>query len=287
MTLFHLAISALMLYLFGNRALKIVRRNGSWKRVVGWAVVAVVAYAGFIVWVSGPGAKYVDQLSEGEFFTAFPGLALVVVLALCELGMRALDGPYRQLPEGVDAANTYRRQLYPWMAIAAAVVILMALARRHVPASWQENWFIATLVAGLFSCITLWFLHYKARRFDYGMTALKLNPWFHWVYTADDLKGFKGVKTGPEGEAWFGLDGLFFNGDFAPWTMFVYCLVRASVNNAPPPNLDFTFKSTSFGNATSLEVIHVPIPKNHAADVEIIQQKLRALCPNAEINLVA
>lgn len=287
MTLFHMAIGALMLYLFGNRALTIVRRNGSWKRLVGWAVVAALAYAGFIVWVSGPGAKYVNQLSEGAFFTVFPGMALVVVLGLCELGFRALDGPFPQLPGDVSPINIHRRRLYPWMAAAVVVVSLMAIARRMVPASWQDNWFIATLVAGMFSCITLWFLHYKARRFDYGRTALQLNPWIHWVYTADDLKGFKGIKPGADSEAWMGPDGLLFNGDFAPWTMFVYCLVRASVNNDPPPNLDFTFKETSFGNATSFEVLHVPIPKQHASDVETVQQKLRALCPSADVNLVA
>ena len=284
-TLLHMMFSAFLLAIVGGRALRILRRNGSWKSLMVWGAVAILAYCGFIAWISGPGSKFVDQLSEGAFFVIMSGLALVVVLGLCELGFRALDSPFPELPSDVVPVNIHRRRIYPWMGVAAVTVVLMAIVVRIGPASWHENLFVATIVVGLFSCIALWFLHYKARRFDYGRTALQLNPWFHWVYAAEDLKGFKGIKPGADSEAWIGHDGLLFNGDYAPWAMFVYQLVRAGVNNDPPPNMDFTFKQTSFGNATSLDVFHVPIPKDHASDVALIQQKLRALCPSADINL--
>jgi hypothetical protein len=286
-TLLHMIFSAIVLAVVGGRAWIIVRRNGSWRSLVAWGALAILAYFGFIAWISGPGSKFLNQLSEGAFFVIALGLALVVVLGLCEVGFRALDGPFPQLPSDVVAVNIHRRRLYPWMGIAAVTVILMVIVVRIGPASWHDNLFIATIVVGSLSCIALWFLLYKARRFDYGRTALQLAPWFHWEYSADDLKGFKGIKPGADSEAWIGRDGLLFNGDYAPWAMFLYQLVRAEVNNDPPPNLDFTFKQTSFGNATSLEVFHVPIPKEHASDVEMIQQKLRARCPSAEINLLS
>jgi len=253
---------------------------------VGWCAAAILAYGVFIALIAGPGAKVLNQLSEVAFFTIIAALALAMVLGLCELGFRALDGPFPELPGGVVPVNISRRRLYPWMGITAATVFIMAGAVRICPNSWHGTLFVATWLAGIFSCIALWFLGYKARRFDYGRTVLQANPWFHWVYTAEDLQGFKGIKPGADSETWIGPDGLLFNGKYAPWALFVYQLVRAVTNNDPPPSLDFTFKQTSLGNTTSLDVFHIPIPEGHSSEVELIDQKLRALCPNAEIQLL-
>jgi hypothetical protein len=285
MTLMHMILSGLLLTAVGGRAWSILRRKGSWKPLMGWIAIAVLAYGGFIALIAGPGAKVLDRLPESVFITIVAVLALAMVLGLSELGFRALDGPFPELPGGVLSVNISRRRLYPWVGGAAVAVLIMAGALRICPDAWHDNLLIATWLAGLVSCIALWFMDYKARRFDYGRTVLQANPWFHWVYTAGDLQGFKGIKPGAGSDTWMGPDGLLFNGEYAPWALYVYQLMRAEVNNDPPPSLDFTFRQTSFGYATSLDVFHIPIPADHASDIAVIERKLRTLCPGAEIKL--
>jgi len=220
------------------------------------------------------------------------GVGVPLLLGLCELWYRVLDGPFPKLPDGINVLNIYRRRLYPWIGVAVAVVALMAGMLRAGPVSWRENLSIAIWVGGVFSLMALWFFHYKARRFDYGRTALKSNPWFHWVYTEGELERWK-VESGPDSEAWIGPDGLLFGGEYAPWALCIYQLVRAEAQTDPSPRLNFTFKMLSLGSSSrygeessSEEVMHVPIPVGRSADLEVIERGLRALCPDAEIRLV-
>ena len=284
-TLVHMILSGLLLAAVGGRAWSILRRKGSWRPLMGWMAIAVLAYGGLIALIAGPGAKVLDQLPEVALVTIVAVLALAMVLGLCELGFRALDGPFPKLPGGVVPVNISRRRPYPWMGGAVATVFMMAGALRICPNAWHDNLLIATWLAGMVSCIALWFMNYKARRSDFGRTALQANPWFHWVYTAGELQRFKGIKPGAGSESWIGPDGLLFNGEYAPWALYVYQLVRAEVNNDPPPTLDFTFRQSSFGYSPSLEVFHIPIPEGHASDLAAIERKLRALCPSAKIQL--
>jgi len=265
-----------------GRTWRFARRNGSWKSLLGGSAVAILAYCGFIAWTAGPGAKVLDQLSAGALFGILAVVSLTVLLGLCELAFQWLDGPSPELSRGVVPVNIYRRRLYPWMAIAALTVILMAGAVFISPPSWRDNLFLATWLVGIFSCIALWFSHYRARRFDFGRTALQSNPWVHWVYAVRE----KGIEPGAPSETWIGPDGLLFAGQFAPWSLFTCQLVRAVANTDSPLSLDFTFEKTTFGNATSQDVYRVPIPEGHSSDLEAIDQKLRALCPRAVIQLL-
>jgi hypothetical protein len=254
-----------------------------WKLIARWSVLAILAISGIIAFVAGPGSKLVDRLPMEAAFVLIAVVGLSILLGLCELIYRVLDGPFPKLPAGVRPMNLYRRRVLRWMGIAAAMVLLLAVAARAGPSAWRENLFLAAWLAGLFSCVALWFFHYRARRYDFGRTALESNPWFHWVYTAAEMEAW---EAGAGAETWIGA-GLMFAGDYAPWSLLIYTLVRVEAPADPPSRLDFTFKKTSFGDATSLELIHVPIPRGRAADLEVIDRQLRAVCPSAQIRILS
>jgi hypothetical protein len=216
-------------------------------------------------------------------FIVIAAVGVPVVLGLCELMFRFLDGPFPKLPPGVQAGNAYRLPIYRWMRIAALVLFMTGTAVPISPAAWRENMFIVTWATAMVACMVLWFLHYIARRYDYGRAALESNPWFHWRYTPDEMKTW---VAGPGAETWIGADGLLFADEYAPWALSTYELVKAKADS-DRPRLHFTFKKTSFGDATSMEVMHVPIPEGHATDLEVIDRNLRALCPNAEIHILS
>jgi hypothetical protein len=261
------------------------RRNGFrlWQKLLIGSTLAILAYAAFIALIDGPGAPFMDRLPFEASAVLIAALALMVLLGLCEMWFRALDGPFPKLAG--PALNIDRRKLYPWMGACAAIVALLYTLAHIGPASWHDNLSIAAWVCGIQACIVFWFLNYKARRFDYGRTALQASPWFRWSYTAGELDAWKPVAPGVNRDTWIGPDGLLCTGDYAPWTLSVYRLVRAEAPADLPSRLVFTFKKTSFGDATSEEVMSIPIPVGHQADLEVIERKLRALCPAAEINL--
>jgi hypothetical protein len=252
---------------------------------VGWSAAAIAAYFGLILLIAGPAAKFINRLPPEALTVCVCAFGLSVVLSLAELGFRAIDGPFPTLPGGVEPVNLRRRRLYPWMGGAAALVLLLAISCRFTPDSWHENWWIATFMAGLFFPVVLWFLHYKARRFDYGRTALRSNYWIHWSYPAGELEAFAGLDATAVPETWMGPDGLLYAGEYAPWALSIYKLVVAEAAMDRAPRINFTFKQTSFGDATSQDVLRVAIPEGHAADLAILDRELRALCPRAKIDL--
>jgi hypothetical protein len=274
-------IYVILTALAAHRVWTIWQRKGPWRRLILWIAAAIAVYFGLLALVAGPGAKVLDNLSGEAFEAAVAALALPVVLGLCELGFRAIDGPF----PAVAPVNVDRRKLYPWMAAAAAVVLAMAAALRVVPESWHDNLMIATFVAALGSTVALWFLHYKARRFDYGRAALQSQFWVHWRYAAGELQAWKGLDPHAAPETWMGPEGLLFVGDYAPWTLSVYQLVRADTTVESPPRLNFTFRKRSFGDAVSEDVMHVAIPKDGAGDLAMIERELRARCPQAQVRL--
>lgn len=261
--------------------------RSSGRRQVVWLFCFILAYAGFIALVAGLGAKVLDHLSPDAFGVAVVALALPMVIAFLELGMRRLDGPFPELPRAVKPINIHRRRLYPWTVGAAALVLILAGALRIAPASWHDNLFVATLVGGLFACMVLWFQYYKARRYDYGRTALQGSYWIHWVYTAGELEAWKGLAPGVAGESWMGPEGLLFAGEYAPWALYTCHLVRAEVHTDFPPRLDFTFQNVSIANYSNEVILHVPIQEGHSTDLQELERRLSALCPRAQIHLTA
>jgi len=264
---------------------KIWRRGRSWQRVIGWSAFAIAVYFGIIFLVSGPGAGLVDRLPFELVTVVAAGFVLVALLKVCEVAFTAIDGEFPKLPAGVEPVNVHRKYLSPWMRGAAVLVILLAAARNFVPNSWRDNWTIATYVAGLFSVIGFWFLHYRARRFDYGRTALVFDFWIHWSYPGGELEAFTGLDANAPQETWLGPAGILYVGEYAPWDLSIYQLTKAALIMKVPARIYLTFQQTTLGNSTSTDVLHVPIPEGHLGDLAVIEAKLRALCPKAQINL--
>ena len=241
--------------------------------------------------LAGPIGRAFDRLPGWAVAVGFGALGLTVILTLFELFYRLMDGPFPTIPPGVRPVYVHRRKLYPWMVAAALLEVFLLVFRARIRASWVDNWEIAELIVPLGSCVIFWFLYYSARRFDYGQTVLPTNAWLHWVYMSGELENFTGLDPKAQQETWMGPGGLLYVGDFAPWNLSLYELVKAEANLAPPPKVIFTFEKTSFasksqpGGAKQLEIMRVAIPQGRTDDLALIQTKLRALCPKVDIRL--
>ena len=87
-------------------------------------------------------------------------------------------------------------------------------------------------------------------------------------------------------EAWFGDEGLFCNGTFMPWNLSGRYLLKATVVSDPPPaHLALVFQSFN-GTSAALVTQRIPIPVEHASDLQLLQQKLKSQCPTASVHLV-
>jgi hypothetical protein len=279
------AVLLLLAWLVVSKIREVWRRKGTWRVLLVWIFVAVGGYIGLVLWVDGPGAKLLDGLPMWAAAVLVAAVALPVLFSLCELAFRAIDGPFPVLPPGVQAVRVHRGKITPWIPMAAVGIALMAVVGRFLPASWDEYWWPATFVTALFAPMAFWFLLYRARRFDYGRTALLSNYWSHWVYT-DELEAFTGLDPKAPQEAWMGPAGLLFVGDFAPWDLSTYEVIEAETRAGSPPRIHFQFKQTGFGNSVSYDTYNVAIPKGREADLVRVQQELRVLRPKAKIDLV-
>lgn len=257
------------------------RRKGVWRGVLFWIGAAVAAYVAFIAWIAGPGENLLNRLPLEVVGPLVMVFAITVLLALIEVIFNAMDGP---LPL-VKPVRVYRPKVYPRAALAAAVLAILFALVRWGPEKWRENLGVAAFVTALISVFTLWFSHYKARRFDYGMAALMADSWVHWEYKDGELDAFTGLDPKAAQETWIGPAGLIYVGDFAPWNFSVYKLISAEATLKAPARITFTFKKTGMGNSTAEDVMRVAIPNGRAADLAGIDRQLRTLCPSAKVAL--
>jgi hypothetical protein len=258
------------------------RRRGAWRGVLYWIAAVVVAYVGFIAVIAGPASKFIDRLPGAVVEVVTMALAVGILLALCEVIFRAMDGPFPQL----TPVSVYRPKVYRLAVWLIGLLLLVLGVRSVAPEAWRENLGIAAGLGGLFIPMGLWFQHYRARRFDYGMAALMANPWVHWEYPDGELENFTGLDPRAPQDAWIGPAGLIYVGDFAPWNLSVYELRSAVASMAAPARITFSFKKTGFGNSTAEDVMRVAIPTGRASDLATIDRELRAICPRARIELI-
>ena len=242
--------------------------------------VAVV-YAGLLWLLLGPLASVLQHPTPGQMFAVIAAMGVPCLLGIFELAFRLFDGPF---PD-VEPARVHRRKIYPWMALAALTLAILIGVRPVVPAKWEENLTIATYVFALAAPMMLWFLHYQARRWDYGRAALVADFWVHWEYRAGELENWTGLDPKAVPETWIGPAGLLWVGDFAPWDLMFYELREATAASQPHPKIVFRFKKTSLGDVTDYETYNVALPVDGAADLPLLQEKLRGCCPSAKISL--
>jgi hypothetical protein len=108
-----------------------------------------------------------------------------------------------------------------------------------------------------------------------------------WLQRTNPGRRHRRLLAAPR-EAYFGEEGLFCNGEYSPWTLSGKYLVEAdaiSDPKSPPEQLVFVFQS--FNGSSSVRIIwRVPIPEEHRADVQVLQQKLDVHCTSATVRLI-
>lgn len=94
---------------------------------------------------------------------------------------------------------------------------------------------------------------------------------------------YRRLRAAPP-EAYFGDEGVFCNGEFAPWILSGSYLIEATAPRDPPARVVLVFQT--FNGSSSVKVARrVPIPEGREADVAVLQQKLRERCPKAAVRL--
>jgi hypothetical protein len=156
------------------------------------------------------------------------------------------------------------------------------------PWSWKRVSLFVLLCAGPFSLgtlITSGGLREKLIILS-GLTAfiillVLVAYWFK--YTNFDRRYRKLLAAAPE--AWFGDEGLFCNGIYMPWNLSGRYLLKATVATDTPAHLNLIFQSFN-GSSSTTTTQRIPIPPEHASDLQLLQQKLKSQCPTASVHLV-
>jgi hypothetical protein len=166
----------------------------------------------------------------------------------------------------VPASWIWRRD-WKRFATSFAVVAIAVFALNSFSVPWQ--WNAGTVaVAGLvmFGCIE-WSVHY-------GSTA----PY-----------RLRRLLSSAAPEAFFGDAGMFADGVFVEWLSLGTYLIEADLDERVPRCLAFLFEKYTVGTSggTIQERHNVLLPPEADADVALLQTKLSALCPKANVVLVA
>jgi hypothetical protein len=156
---------------------------------------------------------------------------------------------------------------WSWKGVSLFVLFctgLFALGALFSGESLQENLVIVSGLTGFVILLLLVAYWFKRTNFDRRYRRL--------------------LSAAPE--AWFGDEGLFCNGTYMPWILSGRYLLKATAANATPACLTLIFQSFN-GSSSSLVTQRVPIPDQHASDLPLLQQKLKAHCPTASVHLIA
>jgi len=120
--------------------------------------------------------------------------AIATMVILCTLGLifgvSAVSTPAgarltTRLPPNVRAVTLYRRRILPWARAAGMVfggsmlIMLVPGPVRYIAGSFAA-------IAAFLAVIMLPVAYVTALRVDRAITALQLDPWLHWHYSADD-----------------------------------------------------------------------------------------------------
>jgi hypothetical protein len=193
----------------------------------------------------------------------------VVTLGLIAASFRITDGPMAKVPAGTKPDNRNRRKLTPWI-LGTGLVLLMLLgwAALVSPEEAELPLILAAFVL-MIGTASLGGLYIKAWRADFASGALKANFWVHWQ---------------AETETWLGPDGLLRGGEYMPWLSSGNYLTEARVEKGPPISLLLTFQK-AFGARYVPVTIRVPVPVGRESDLKLLEEKLRARCPKAQIHV--
>jgi hypothetical protein len=106
----------------------------------------------------------------------------------------------------------------------------------------------------------------------------------YWFKRTNFDRRYRSLLTAAP-EAWFGDEGLFCNGTYMPWILSGRYLLKATFATDPPAHLTLMFQSFN-GSSSTILTQRIPIPPEHASDLQLLQQKLKSHCPSASVHLV-
>jgi len=108
----------------------------------------------------------------------------------------------------------------------------------------------------------------------------------NWLFGRDMRVQHRRMMAAPA-EVWLGPDGLLLGDQFTPWVSSEFGLLRATVGSTAPARLVLRFRVYSNLVYSSQPYIHrsIPLPPSAGRDLELLQQRLSATCPKAQIAL--
>jgi branched-subunit amino acid transport protein AzlD len=199
-------------------------------------------------------------------------LISAITLGMVAASVRITDGPIASVAAGTKLENTNRRKLTPWL-LGAGLALLLLLGWAALVSSANAEALVSIASVVLAVCAAaLGSLYMKARRTDYASTALKADYWVHWQ------------DSSREDEMWLGPEGLLIGDAFTPWLTSGNYLTNARVETVPNVLLQLTFEK-AYGASNIPRTTRVPVPVGRESDLEMLEEKLRARCPKARIDL--
>jgi hypothetical protein len=199
-------------------------------------------------------------------------LCCVAIIAAITLGLvaasfRITDGPIARVPAGTKPDKRNRRKLTPWILGTGLVLLSLLVWAALVSPEEAELPLVFAALVLMIGVAALGGLYIKARRADFASAAIMANFWVHWQ---DDI--------------WLGPDGLLVGGAYTPWLSSGNYLTDARIETGPPISLLLTFEK-AFGARYIPITTHMPVPEGRESDLEMLEEKLRARCPKARVNL--
>jgi hypothetical protein len=105
----------------------------------------------------------------------------------------------------------------------------------------------------------------------------------YWFKRTNFNRRYRRLLAAPP-ETWLGDEGLFCNGEYAPWILSGRYLLKATAAIDQPARLTLIFES--FNGTSSTQITQrIPIPDGHFSDLPVLQQKLNSHCPTASVHL--
>jgi hypothetical protein len=199
----------------------------------------------------------------------------------------------RRFDRGMSAlaANPWVRWQYTpeqWQSWAA---IQRSWDRAKTPVfRWKRDWAKLLVPILIMGAVTGLLSHDRpVERFAIfaGCTAFLLlaAALITWAARCEPERRYRRMLTARR-EAYLGADGLYCSGEFSPWVLSGNYLVEAAAIHDPPVRLVLTFDKPA-GNSTTRIARMIPIPDGCEHDLSVLENLLRASCPEAAIHFTA
>jgi hypothetical protein len=216
---------------------------------------------GFVLLLCGP------MLSIGYMMARRNDRGMSAVIANPWAHWQYTPESWVQWAENQRAWEVAQEGPWSWKGVSLFVLLcvgLFALGALFTGASLKENLIIVGGLSGFLLLLVVVAYWFKRTNFDRRYRRL----------------------LAAQPETWFGDEGMFSNGTYMPWILSGRYLLKATAAVDPPARVTLIFES--FNGSSSTQITRrVLIPDGHLADLSMLQQKLKAHCPTASVQLSA